>query len=478
MLRPADIKQSIDLVSIISESVQLKRSGRRLMGLCPFHSEKHPSFCVDPEKQLFYCHGCGAGGDVFNFVMKLHNYSFHEALTFLAEKAGIREIEDERLKFLKQLQTLFRKTLLLSQKAKIYLTKRKITPEKAEHFGMGLAPKNLLQILKEKNQLLQAQMSGFKNENFIRLLQGRLTLPFYDRCGNLVGFAARTLNNQAPKYINTEETEFFKKKNLLFGLNFLKQREKVYIVEGYFDCISCLINGIPSVAAGSTSLTTHQAKLLKGFDRVVVAFDGDHAGKKATMRAFKILVAADIYPHAIFLPEGEDPDSLLRKGKKEQFLRLHEKDLFKLIINTIEKLPPQKAITKLNNLAGFLANIHSPLSKLLLQQIRKTFSIKIEKQTRKHLETEEQILQILLSSPELVENLEKRQLFEAMENSEIRKTLKYFAKHKTLPEGHTHMNLLARASIYPAQKNLIERAIRYLERKKVCREIVCPSEKS
>ena len=127
MLRPADIKQSIDLVSIISESVQLKRSGKRLMGLCPFHSEKHPSFCVDPEKQLFYCHGCGAGGDVFNFVMKLHNYSFHEALTFLAEKAGIRKIEDERLKFLKQLQTLFRKTLLLSQKAKIYLTKRKIT---------------------------------------------------------------------------------------------------------------------------------------------------------------------------------------------------------------------------------------------------------------------------------------------------------------------------------------------------------------
>jgi len=466
MLNPAEVKQRFDLVEVVSEFTRLKRSGRHFTGLCPFHGEQHPSFCVDPEKQLFYCFGCGAGGDIFNFIMRLYNYSFHEALSFLAQRAGIKEIEkDERLKLLSHLQTLFTKTLSMSEKAKAYLVKRGLSPT-ADRFGIGLAPRNLLKILVEKNLLTQAKLSGFKSEEFIQIFQGRLTFPFYNRCGDLVGFAARTLDGKGPKYINTEETEFFKKKELLFGYNSVKGNERIYVVEGYFDCILCLANGIPSVAVGSTSLTQHQARLLQRFDRVIIAFDGDQAGRKATLRAFKILVEAGIYPYGIFLPEGEDPDSLLRKGKKKEFLCLEEKDLFRLIISKIEKLPPQSAIAKLNNLAQFLADKNSGLSQFLLQQIKKTFSIKIKNYTRKNLKTERQILRVFLSSPEAAQIVKKRQLLNEIEDPTIRETLKYFCEHRTLPEGHTYMGLLASASIHPPEPELVEKAIRYLERKK------------
>jgi len=467
MLRAEDIKKNIDLVEIVSESVRLKRSGRYLMGLCPFHGERHPSFCVDPERQLFYCFGCGAGGDVFNFVMRLHNYTFHEALSFLAERAGIREVVDERVDFLKGLQVLFQKTLLMSKRAKAYLKRRGIAPDRAGEFGIGLCPKNLLEILRRKNQLLLAERSGLK-EKFIGVFQGRLTFPFYDRSGNLVGFAARRINGQGPKYINTEETDLFKKRGLLFGINFLKKRGKVYVVEGYFDCISCLAAGIPAVATGGTSFTADQARLLKGFDRVVVAFDGDKAGRAATMRAFKVLVACDVYPYAIFLPKGEDPDSLVRKGR-ERFLCLPERDLFELIKDTIGRLPPQSAVERLNNLASFLRDSPSALSKLLLERIKGAFGIKIKRQAKKQLDTETRILEILLSSRELVEDLKEKGLLEAIENPEIREALRYFAEHKMLPPASAYMNLLARATIYPASQDLKEKAIRYLKRKRACK---------
>jgi DNA primase len=344
------VRQVSSIVEIASQYTTLRRRGRKHIGLCPFHSEKDPSFTVDEEKQLFHCFGCGVGGDVFSLVMEKENLSFPEALRYLAEKYRIPLPEQQKLnpQVLKLEEKLFKindlalghyKKNLFNTKegagALEYLRKRKISDETIQKLKIGYAMNSwnaLLNFFIDKNvptSLLEKAgliLPGQKKGDFYDRFRGRIIFPIFSLTGKVVGFGGRTIVDADPKYLNSPDTPLYTKGKLLYGLNFTKEaiREagEVILVEGYTDFSSLYQEGITNVAASlGTSLTTFQAAQAMRFaGRMIINYDGDAAGRNACARAIPICFEKGLHVQVLVLPENLDPDGFLKKYGKERYL--------------------------------------------------------------------------------------------------------------------------------------------------------------
>ncbi|HPU43386.1 MAG TPA: DNA primase [Dictyoglomaceae bacterium] len=342
-----DVKQRINIVDIISRYVNLRKSGKNYVGLCPFHQEKTPSFYVNPDKGLYHCFGCGASGDVFSFLLNYRNITFMEALEELAHEVGLElpKREDKRaseeniiLEINKAVANFY--NLFLNSKygaeGKLYLKKRNISVETQEKFLLGFAPKNPALLFK------YLQRKGFSEEDIIdaKVLYkvkdewkdpfgGRIIFPITNSRGKIIGFGARTITNEEPKYLNSSENKVFNKSENLYALfqakDSLKRESEAILVEGYMDAISlhqAKINNV--VASLGTSLTSSQAKLLRNYvKKVILCYDQDYAGIQAGKRALSLLELEGLDVYWLSLPkEVKDPDEFIQKYSKDEFLKL------------------------------------------------------------------------------------------------------------------------------------------------------------
>lgn len=342
----ATVKEQTDIVKIIGEYVDLKRSGVRYLGLCPFHGEKTPSFSVHGGQQFYYCFGCAESGDVFSFLMKYHNYDFPEALKYLADRLNIelpkknvsrqeQELEARRQQMYAvtaKAARIYRNNLLAEQEsgpAKHYLQKRGIPEEIQERFGIGYAP------AKEQGgwDFLGSKLSAEESKNAERVgllvkkdrggyydrFRDRILFPIYDTRGRVCGFGGRIVGEGQPKYMNSPESPIYNKSRNLLGLyqqaDSIRKQRKVVVVEGNFDMISLVVHGCDHVVAPlGTALTSSQIRLLaKYVDQVTLLFDGDEAGVKAAMRCAPLFLAEQMAARVAMLPEGDDPDTYVRR---------------------------------------------------------------------------------------------------------------------------------------------------------------------
>ncbi|MCG2754624.1 MAG: DNA primase [Desulfobacteraceae bacterium] len=352
-----DIKNSADIVDIISETVLLKKSGKNFLGLCPFHSEKTPSFTVSPDKQIFYCFGCNAGGNVFSFLMKQEGISFPEAARMLARRYGIdipvrtmspeqkRRISEREsvLVINRQAMDFFRHALLENtsgEKAMEYLLKRGISREIIDDFKLGYAPEgwdNLAIYFSKKKQLDGlVEKSGLiiprKGKNgFYDRFRSRIIFPIFDISMHVIGFGGRVMDDSLPKYLNSPETPVYNKSRSLYGLHMAKgkcrESKTVFIVEGYFDLLALHQHGIQnSVATLGTSLTPEHVQILRGVigknGRVMLVYDSDIAGIKAAQRSIEVFDKGYVDAGIVVLPSGHDPDSYLLEFGAEPFTKL------------------------------------------------------------------------------------------------------------------------------------------------------------
>ncbi|MGE5585333.1 MAG: DNA primase [Bacillota bacterium] len=346
-----DVRAKSDIVEVISGYVALKQTGKTYKGLCPFHTEKTPSFVVSPEKQLFHCFGCGAGGDVFSFIMRAENVGFAEAVKILADRAGILIREDseeareerERLRALYEVNEAaceyFQRVLMESPEAgaaREYVRRRGIRDEIVRKFRLGYALPSWDALLKAltaskipREALLDAGLvaQGKDPGGHYDRFRARLMFPICDAQGRVLGFGGRVLDDSVPKYLNSPETALFKKGRNLYGLHLAKdaiRRESTaVIVEGYMDAIASHQHGFGHVVASlGTALTEDQARIIRRYaSRVVIAYDADAAGAAATVRGMEILAGARLDVRVASLPAGEDPDSTVRKGGAEALAR-------------------------------------------------------------------------------------------------------------------------------------------------------------
>src|SRR5437660_3242272 len=352
------VKQQADIVRVLGEYVRLKKTGKDFSGLCPFHQEKTPSFTVSPIKQIFYCFGCGNGGDVYNFVMDMEKCEFPEAVKLVAEKCGIsiprpkerspgeRKENQQRVTLVemhREAQTFFVKQLegtLEGKAARAYLEDRGLDKDAIARFGIGYAPSGgdaLLCHLKSKyNEKLLAE-SGLasRDQTAGRLFdrfRRRITFPIANESGKIVAFGARALGDDMPKYLNSPETPIYSKSNVLYHMDRAKEgirrQDFAILVEGYMDAVAVARAGISNVVArGGTSLAEPQIKLLGRFTRrVVVNYDPDTAGQTATERSLSLLLEQDFEVRVLALPptgnKKADPDLFIRERGKDEYLKL------------------------------------------------------------------------------------------------------------------------------------------------------------
>ncbi|MBX7257868.1 MAG: DNA primase [Candidatus Hydrogenedentes bacterium] len=342
---------AIDIVDIIGGAVELKPSGHRLLGLCPFHNEKTPSFSVSRERQQFYCFGCEKGGDALAFVMDFEGLSFAEALRKLADRAGVqlpapseRESREdfarrnilELYAFAAQYYGELLKNPLKGGRGRTYLKTRTLKDATTAKFGLGYAPDSyttLVEAARTKNikdyVLENSGLAKRGNKGLYDLFRERLMIPIRDVMGNVVAFGGRDLTGTAPgKYINSPENPVYRKSRVLYGLfearDGLRQTKQALLVEGYFDLMRCFDAGITNVVATcGTALTTEQAALIRRYvPEVVVVYDGDPAGIRAALRGVAILTAAGLTVRALVLPDGKDPDDFIRDAGGDAFRAL------------------------------------------------------------------------------------------------------------------------------------------------------------
>ena len=363
------VRDAVDVVSIASEHTRLRKAGRRWQGLCPMHKEKTPSFSVDPAAGLFYCFGCGAGGDAIKLHMLATGDDFPAAIEALAGRYGIplpsretraggrteRDLEGA----LQAASEFFRDQLRKSSFAREYLEKRKIPPALIERFGLGYAPdgwRNLIPALQARPSpipLADLEAAGLAarsdkgGEPYDRF-RNRLIFPIHNPSGRLVGFGGRTLGDDQAKYVNTNETDRFHKGLLLYGLHHAKKeiREsgRAGLCEGYFDVIGSVACGLEgSIAGMGTALTPEQARQLSRYaEEVVVAYDGDNAGENAFRRALPLLLAEGLGVWRARFPAGHDPDSLRVEAGTEA-VQAAVRDAEDAVVAEIERLVPPEA---------------------------------------------------------------------------------------------------------------------------------------
>ncbi len=404
------IKESSDIIDIIGEYVDLKRAGSSYKGLCPFHNEKTPSFTVDKKKQLFHCFGCGAGGDVVSFIMQKEGLSYPESLEFLANRAGINLVyqnnpQENKYKnhlydINKDIMMFFYKNLLTNKAPQDYLLKRGLRSNIVNTFMLGFAKDSWDDLLnyarskgyKEEDLLSLGLISKSKNGNYYDKYRNRVIYPIIDIYGRVIGFGGRAIDDAMPKYLNSPESDIFKKRYNLYALNIFKKQNKrdLILVEGYMDVIALNNWGIDiAVASLGTAFTIEQAKLAKRYaDNIYVCYDSDGAGIKATRRAIDIFNQADISVNIIELESGLDPDDFVRKYGKEAFLDRMDKALdqynyrYNQILDSYSKASDNEKFDKLNLFIEFLASIKQDLTReIFINNVSKLFDI--EKSTLK-----------------------------------------------------------------------------------------------
>lgn len=333
-----EIKLRLSIEELVGSYVQLKKAGRNLRGLCPFHSEKTPSFMVSPEKGIAYCFGCNKGGDIFKFVELTENVGFGEAVKILAQKTNVTlpqimpQVHSKRLKTIELNQMtidFYREELDKNQGHKDYFRARGLTDETISHFQLGFAPNSFDQLKKHAAQkghalkdLIDAALvsqRSIADKNSYDRFRNRLIFPIFDHQGNPIALSGRIIGEGEPKYLNSPETVAYNKSAVLYGLNWakesIKEKNLAIFVEGYMDVIAAHQAGTKNVVATcGTAITPHQLKLIKRYTQTIAfAFDQDSAGMEATLRGIELAQMAELSISVIAIPNGKDPDECIQE---------------------------------------------------------------------------------------------------------------------------------------------------------------------
>lgn len=406
-----EVRQTNDIVDIISQYVRLKRSGRNFFGLCPFHNEKSPSFSVSPDKQIFHCFGCGVGGNVFTFLTKIEGIGFVEAVQMLAERSNIqlptlensgdtaKEILKSKVYKVNEFAAEYYHQNLYKPESKIaqeYIKKRKLSNETLKSFQIGFSGKfdELYKELKkqgfEDKEILE---SGLVNRNdrggYIDRYRNRLMFPICDVRGRVIAFGGRVLDDSKPKYINSPENVVYSKGRNLFGLNVAKKGDikKMLIVEGYMDVISLHQRGITNVVAPlGTALTQQQGWLLrKSSEQIILSFDSDEAGLTAKLRALDILQDMGCDIRVLQMDGAKDPDEYIIKYGNARFNTLIEKALsviefkVKVLKRNLNLESTNDKIKFLNEIAKLISKVDNTMEKeVYIEKISKEYDISKE----------------------------------------------------------------------------------------------------
>lgn len=404
-----EVRSRNDIVDVISGCVKLQKRGGTYFGLCPFHHEKSPSFSVTPSKQMYYCFGCGEGGNVFSFIMKYENYSFTEAVENLAQRAGMElpkmnmseenkkrnDLKNSLLEINKEAAKFFVYSLKgeNGKNAFDYFKKRQLSDETIKKFGLGYCSKQsreLYNYLKEKGYEDEALKSSglftYSEKGVFCKFFNRVIYPIMDLNNRVIGFGGRVMGDGEPKYLNSPETILFDKGRNLYGMNYAKTARKSYILlcEGYMDVIALQQAGfINAVASLGTAFTPGQANLIKRYaDEVYITYDSDGAGRKAALRAIPILRAAGIKVKVVNMKPYKDPDEFIKAlGKEEYEKRIEEaRNGFLFTIDTIasekDLTDPDAKSQFYNTVADMLLEIENDLERnVYIDTVSKEFGI-------------------------------------------------------------------------------------------------------
>lgn len=338
-----ELKMKTDIENVISTYVTLKRRGATLVGLCPFHNEKTPSFTVYPATQSFYCFGCGAGGDAITFLKKIENLDYLDAVKTLAQRAGLQMPQEgfddslskrrRRILEMNREAARFYHSVLLSPEGKVgydYYIGRALSAATINHFGLGFAPNQwdaLLKYMRAKGyqpaELVDAGLARKGQKGYYDNFRNRVMTPIIDVRGNVIAFGGRVLDDSKPKYINTGDTLVYKKTNELFALNFAKdsKEDALILCEGYMDVIAMHQAGFTNAVAGcGTALTTEQVRLISRYAKeVILTYDADEAGQKALQKAMALFDQTDVKVRIPALVGGKDPDEIIRTYGRDKF---------------------------------------------------------------------------------------------------------------------------------------------------------------
>ena len=406
-----EIKNSNDIVDVISQYVNLKRSGRNFFGLCPFHKERSPSFSVSPDKQIFHCFGCGAGGNVIHFISKIENADFKEAIGILANRAVIElptlnNYEDNKTALLKSKvyeinqiaaefyhQNLYKPTSKIGQE---YIKKRKLDNRTLKSFLIGYSGNfdELYRILKQKEfteeEILASSLVNKTDDGkYIDRFRKRVMFPIQDTRNKVIAFGGRVTDDSKPKYINSPENIVYSKGRHLFGLNVAKRGElkNIIIVEGYMDAISLYQRGITNVVASlGTALTEAQGRLLRRYsERVTIGYDSDGAGQAATLRGLEILQNIGCDVRILQISGAKDPDEYVIKYGPERFLKFVEQEIslvefkVKMLKQSLNLDNINDKIKFLNQVAKILSNVTNSIEReLYVEKIANEYNVSKE----------------------------------------------------------------------------------------------------
>ncbi|MFO7675419.1 MAG: DNA primase [bacterium] len=378
------IRSETDIVELIGGYLPLKKVGRNFRGVCPFHPDRSPSFYVSPERQTFHCFGCGIGGNAVSFVIEREKLTFPEAVRFLGKRLGI-EVADDRpslhqgvYEACEQAARFYEQQLRTTEAALRYLVKREIPPDAVKRFRLGYAPPGGRLRAEARRRgwdlgaLERAGLVVDRGSGPVDYFTGRLMFPIFSIGGKVIGFGGRVLDDREPKYLNSPETEIFRKGDGLYGLFQAKaylRDAPALLVEGNFDLLALVGRGFPNtVAPLGTALTTGQALLLRRFTgSVTVCFDGDEAGQRAVRRSLPVLLAGGLVPLVVRLPEGSDPDDVIRQSGRDGFARLLEQAVDFVAHVTGGRVPVAVADQRrvLGELVDLLAVIPDPATREL-----------------------------------------------------------------------------------------------------------------
>ena len=481
----SEILNTSDIVDVISESVILKKSGRNFFGLCPFHSEKTPSFSVNASKQIFHCFGCSAGGNVLSYVMKYHGITFPEAAKMMARKYNVtietKEIDPAKRRQIHLKEDLFRlnKTIMdvyfdglkkqnIGKTPRQYLKNRGILDDTIELFRLGFSPNNwdtIVKVLKDrkisKNIAIQSGLilERKQNNGYYDRFRNRIMFPIFDVNMQVAGFGGRVMDDSMPKYMNSPDTPVYNKSRILYGLHAAKQycRQEgcVYIVEGYFDFLSLYQNGIKNtVASLGTALTSDHVRILKGYaSRMVLVFDSDTAGINAAKRSIKIFMNEGVDTRILVLPQGNDPDSYVQKHGQNAFneLALNAKTMMQFLLHVsidTHGLSVEGRIRVLEDMKKQLILIQdSALRSLYVKELAETLNIdekavleKVREQYLSHpgkksfigegenkdakLESdrrEEQMISLMLNYPEIINEIKNKEVLDYFYSEKLKR---------------------------------------------------------
>ncbi|MBQ3490220.1 MAG: DNA primase [Clostridia bacterium] len=402
-----EIKYRNKIEDVISSYVNLKRAGSNYQGVCPFHSEKTPSFTVFPNTETFHCFGCGAGGDVISFVMRAENLEYPGAIEFLAKRAGLQMPETgesgetvKKARFYemnREAARFFNRCLSLpeAEEARKYLASRGLTGAAVKRFGLGFAPNSFDALRRHMHELgygdeelKTAFLCGRseKTGKYFDYFRGRIIFPIIDNFSNVVAFGGRALGDGKPKYLNSSDTPVFKKSRMLFALNFARNAcaESLILCEGYMDVIAVNMAGFPNaVATLGTSLTTEQARIMAKYTKkVILSYDSDDAGVAAAKRAIPILTDAGLEVKMLRIEGAKDPDEFIRKYGSVRFKTLLDDSRNKMdylcdaVLRKYNILIPEEKTKAAAELCAMLCDIYSDVEReIYLMRICERISV-------------------------------------------------------------------------------------------------------